>query len=295
MNGVERRSDHLLRTYAQVRAGVRLVDSEVNTGSAGGFAIGISTALELRADLIWLLDDDNFAQPDALAVLIDNFERLSAHETGLPPTLCSVRKVMDEDRWILAGMPANLVFPPRGSSMNFDVRQYFTRRRWLKRSEGGSCAALTEIPFAPYGGLLLHRATIEIIGLPQQSLFLYQDDTEYTTRIELAGGKIYLVRDSRIEDRDPKWTSQGTGRGPAVLITSGNELRTYYYVRNRTWRDLKAATTSWEKTMFCVNSIIYLTYAAVAAIRARRVRGLRTIVLAMWRGHRRDFTSGPPH
>ena len=60
-------------------------------------------------------------------------------------------------------------------------------------------------------------------------------------------------------------------------------MRNYYYVRNRMWRDLKVATTSWEKTMLCANLIIYLTYAAVAAVCARRVRELRTIAIAMWR------------
>jgi hypothetical protein len=294
MNGVAYRSEELLKKYAHGRPGVHLVQSEENLGAAGGFSIGLSKAFELRADLFWLLDDDNFAQPDALAVLIDEFERLSGHVAGLPPTLCSVRKDTNFHAYILAGMPAHLVFPPRGSSMYFDVRHYFRRWRWIRGADGGSCAALTEIPQAPFGGLLLHRATIEVIGLPQQSLFLYEDDTEYTGRIELAGGKLYLARDSHIEDTDPKWTSSGIWRGPGTLITSGNEVRLHYYVRNRALQDRKMATTAWEKAMLCINSIVVLSYASLTAVCAHRLRELRTFIIAMWQGYRGDLTHRPP-
>jgi GT2 family glycosyltransferase len=295
MNGVGYRSEELLKGYAHGRPTVHLVQSENNTGSAGGFFMGLSKALELPADLFWLLDDDNLAQPDALTVLMDEFERRSGHVARLPPTLCSVRKSTNVHASILAGMPAYLVYPPPGSSLYFDVRHYIRRRRWTRRSDGEPCSALTEIPYAPFGGLLLHRATIEVIGLPQQALFLYEDDTDYTSRIELAGGKLYLARDSHIEDTDPKWTSSGgMWRGPGAQITAGNEVRLHYYVRNRAVHDLKMATTAWEKAMLCINSIVVLLYAALTAVCARKLRELKTFIIAMWKGYRGDLTDGPP-
>jgi GT2 family glycosyltransferase len=294
LNGVKYPSEELIKTYAHGRPGVHLVQSEVNTGAAGGFYIGLSKALELQGDLVWLLDDDNFPQLDALAVLIDEFQRLSSHTAGIPPTLCSARKSDPLHANILAGMPAKLAFPPRGSSVGFDVRHHFRRRRSIRYVDSGSCAALTEIPYAPFGGLLMHKATIEAIGLPLQSLVLYEDDTEYTTRIESAGGNLYLVRDSHIEDGDPKWTSSGMGRGPSALITGGNSVRLYYGVRNRTLHDLKMANSVRERTMFCINSIVYLTYAALAAVRARKFRELRILIIAMWQGYRGNLTAGPP-
>jgi GT2 family glycosyltransferase len=140
----------------------------------------------------------------------------------------------------------------------------------------------------------MHKATIEAIGLPLQALVLYEDDTEYTTRIGNAGGKLYLARDSHIEDGDPKWTSSGVGRGPRALITGGNSVRLYYAVRNRTFHDLKMATSARDRTMFYINSIVYLTYAALAALRAGKFRELRILIVAMWRGYRSDLTGGPP-
>jgi GT2 family glycosyltransferase len=294
MNGVEYRSEELLKRYANDRPSVHLVQNEYNAGSAGGFFIGLSKALELPADLFWLLDDDNLAQPDALAVLIDEFDRLHQDIAGFPPALCSVRTATNVHTSILEGMPANLVYPPPGSSLYFDVRHYIRRRRWVSRSDDGPGTGLTEIPYAPFGGLLLHRATIEAIGLPQQALFLYEDDTEYTSRIELAGGTLYLVRDSHVEDTDPKWTSGGKWRGPGAQITAGNEVRLHYYVRNRALQDLKMATTVREKALLCVNSIIVLSYAAVTAVCARRLRELKIFVIAMWKGYRGDLTDGPP-
>ncbi|WP_407666503.1 glycosyltransferase [Mycobacterium pinniadriaticum] len=294
MNGVTPRSEEILRSYAEGQPKALLARCDVNSGSAGGFAKGISKVLELEADLFWLLDDDNLVQPDALATLITHFESLLGTEFAhLPPTLCSLRKSCLAHSLLLSGMPPHLVFPAPGSSMNFDLRRFFRLWVWHKRGENGSCAALTELPFAPYGGLLLHRMTIEAIGLPSEFLVLYNDDTEYTSRIAPAGGRLYLVRESLIEDADAKWTSNGTGRGPALLFTAWNEVRNYYYVRNRTWRERRMTTTRWEKLLYHTNSVIFLMYTLVAALVARRPRELRVLTKAMWKGYRGDFTGGP--
>src|SRR6185503_7372606 len=57
-----------------------------------------------------------------------------------------------------------------------------------------------EIPFGPYGGLFFHKAVIATLGYPNESLFLYNDDTEYTSRLMKIGGKLFLIPSSVIND-----------------------------------------------------------------------------------------------
>ncbi|MFC6933555.1 glycosyltransferase [Actinomadura yumaensis] len=56
-------------------ASADLVELSRNTGGAGGFAAGTARALELDADLIWLMDDDTVPEPGALAALLEARER----------------------------------------------------------------------------------------------------------------------------------------------------------------------------------------------------------------------------
>ncbi|MGA7149361.1 MAG: glycosyltransferase, partial [Microbacterium sp.] len=43
-----------------------------NTGGAGGFAEGLSWAMERGADLAWLMDDDGLPDPDCLTRLLEH-------------------------------------------------------------------------------------------------------------------------------------------------------------------------------------------------------------------------------
>ena len=55
-----------------------VIDQGHNSGSAKGFKDGINKALKLNVDFIWLLDDDNLPQENALSVLDNIWRDLSA-------------------------------------------------------------------------------------------------------------------------------------------------------------------------------------------------------------------------
>lgn len=291
-NNVTARSERILRKYASEDAGINLVANPVNVGSAGGFSQGIPRALCLGADLVWMLDDDNVPDSDALRILLAGLTILSSDSEGrLVPAVASRRSY------------ANFTLPAPGSSLNFDFRRYLRSTRSDEKSAGAKLPMGDEMsleePFmqiqsAPYGGLLLHRSTIEAIGLPNAALVLYQDDVEYTTRIPLAGGRIYLSRDSRVRDMEPAWPHRGSGRGPMLLMTAGDDLRIYYYVRNRTLLDRRQARSFSERTALLTNSAIFIIFSAVAALRARCPRRFVTVVRAMRHGFRADLTHSPP-
>ncbi len=74
---------------------IEIVRSPVNTGGAGGFALGMKAALERAADWIWLMDDDAVPRSNALHELIDAQSKIP----GRIGALCS--SVYEDDKLAL--------------------------------------------------------------------------------------------------------------------------------------------------------------------------------------------------
>jgi GT2 family glycosyltransferase len=88
-----RRPDRVLvidnATQEPVRASLRevpidVVRSEVNTGPAGGHALGLARFLESNAAMAWVMDDDCIPQPNCLAHLVTRHESLDADAPVFP-------------------------------------------------------------------------------------------------------------------------------------------------------------------------------------------------------------------
>ncbi|MFN3315563.1 MAG: glycosyltransferase, partial [Raineya sp.] len=59
-NGSSQESSEALKKYLEsYNKKFYLLELPNNTGSAGGFRLGIETALKGECDFIWILDDDN--------------------------------------------------------------------------------------------------------------------------------------------------------------------------------------------------------------------------------------------
>lgn len=135
--------------------------SRRNLGGAGGFALGILSALALGAEWVWLADDDG--RPEDEKVL----ERLLqvATERGLG----EVSPVVVDQ-----GDPTRLAFPLRRGL------------RWRRgRDELGT-------DFLPgiaslFNGALLAAATVEAIGVPDLRLFVRGDEVEMHRRLVRSG------------------------------------------------------------------------------------------------------------
>jgi rhamnopyranosyl-N-acetylglucosaminyl-diphospho-decaprenol beta-1,3/1,4-galactofuranosyltransferase len=52
---------------------IEIIKNE-NTGGAGGFAIGIEKAIQLKADWVWLMDDDGYPDSKALEILLSKIQ-----------------------------------------------------------------------------------------------------------------------------------------------------------------------------------------------------------------------------
>jgi rhamnopyranosyl-N-acetylglucosaminyl-diphospho-decaprenol beta-1,3/1,4-galactofuranosyltransferase len=135
---------------------------------------------ELGFDWIWVMDDDAEPYPDAL-------ERME-------PSL---------SREHIGGV-ANL-------TIGLDGLPQLEHRGWLKlRStemrafspiEPAALTGPTEISFASFVGLAVHRTAVDRIGLPKREMFIKADDLEYCVRLA-AVGPLVLVPDSKIRHKD---------------------------------------------------------------------------------------------
>lgn len=257
-----------------------------NTGSAGGYKAGLKEMLDQRRfDYVWLLDDDNVPQDDALRSLLVQYQALGKEYPCDRLALLSFRDSMKILNQLVSGVPMGHVFPRRSSFRKLHVLDMLEKT--FRSLSGSRCSAdalprdCIEIPYAFYGGLFFHRAVLSSIGFPDDRLFLYGDDMEFTYRLSRKGGRIFLIPASRVEDVDPSWKKRAKG-SPRVLMAD-SDLRAYYSLRNSVYFDRYCWADS--RLMYGVNLALYFGRMAWYALVRNRWARFLLICRAIRDGH----------
>jgi rhamnopyranosyl-N-acetylglucosaminyl-diphospho-decaprenol beta-1,3/1,4-galactofuranosyltransferase len=125
--------------------------TQKNVGSSGGFNSGISWAFKHGYSWIWCMDDDGYPKEDALEKLLENEPR----ERSL--LNCAVINKVDKQSFV------------------WKTKNYKT----IDEVDVNIIPGIGH----PFNGTLLHRSIVEKVGVPQKSLFLWGDETEYYYRI----------------------------------------------------------------------------------------------------------------
>jgi GT2 family glycosyltransferase len=154
--------------------GVEVIETGCNLGFAGGNNVGIRHALENRAGLVWLLNNDTVVDPGALTALIDVAER--DRTVGMVGSKISYYEAHDK-LWYAGG--------------NLDDRTpYQCSHRGLNEEDRGQYDDTGETGFVTGCSLLVRREVIEQIGLLDEKLFLYFEDTDWGARARRSGWKL---------------------------------------------------------------------------------------------------------
>ena len=132
-----------------------------NYGGSGGFYYGISKALEIGFDWIWIADDDAYPDEDSL----DKLEN----------TICST------NQQAICGC----VYTSRG------IDTFHRRSLQIKHNKIREINIPSEeyekdgfkVNMFSFVGCALSRAVIEACGLPIKDYFIWFDDTEYSLRV----------------------------------------------------------------------------------------------------------------
>lgn len=182
-----------------------------NTGGAGGFAVGIATAVaDLGADLVWVMDDDTIPTRTALA------ELLAARDTHDGDVTALASRVVWTDG---SDHPMNTPRQRPGAS-NAEV----TRAR---------AAGALPVRSMSFVSMMIDAAAVRQAGLPVTDYFIWNDDFEYSTRLLRRGTGLY-VPGSVVEHRTARLVSTDQDPGP----------RFFYEVRNKVWLFTRSSALS---------------------------------------------------
>lgn len=238
-----------------------LIRSNENLGSAGGFHLGIKSALERTdCDFIWLLDDDNVPLPGALNELINYYQEKAKDHSNfvclsslrIPNDYHSLKRLIKKGKYEVnietdsfLGFTFKKILKYFYKCFLLVGRKIICRKLSFRRSRKEHDNTFENTEFiqddvrnlpvvrtthAPYGGFFFHRSIVNIIGLPRKDYYLYADDTEWTYRISKNGGVIYILPRSLIKDLLPSWNRNQTNALLALLYAPADRL--YYVVRN---------------------------------------------------------------
>lgn len=175
-----------------------------NLGGAGGFENGMRRAKEAYdPDWYWIMDDDAYPRPDTLEKLLEH--RKLDNLGCLAPLIYGVDWQQYQLYHHKAVQKCHIKDAPK-----------FAGVEELKEVE--------TIDADAFVGPLFPKTVVEELGYPDGGMFIYGDDTEYTTRIHQKY-EIYLIKDAVIDHNDPP--AGQTGFKPETY------WKLYYNIRNR--------------------------------------------------------------
>ena len=199
---------------------VRLAE---NGGGAAGFHEGFKRALDgERSDWIWAMDDDGLPHPECL----DRLLRADAAAGEFRGPLVLSRERMNE--------PANdeLAFPGGVETRGGDV-PLRTRGDVAAYTHNGVLTGYASV----FNGVLISRAAVEQIGLPNRHFFIWGDEFDYIFRAKERGIAITTVLDATYwhpRDRATRATIH-VGWLTYDVPRAEGELRNYLLIRNHAY------------------------------------------------------------
>jgi GT2 family glycosyltransferase len=244
-----------------------------NSGSAGGFKAGMQRALDLGADYVMLLDDDNEMQPGCLAALEATYNLSVTAVSANNLSVLAYRSDRQAD--VATSIPASGMAVNRAAFFGFhllDVPFKIFRRTPVGRRWIASRPMLSQVVvgIAPYSGMYFHRSVLETHGLPDERYFLYADDTDFSYRLTHAGGKIVLATQAELVDLELSWNVKArfSNTFDALLLGDG-DFRAFYSTRNNAYFERSTAGPYW--LIRSVNRAIYLAALRIRASSVGRV------------------------
>lgn len=160
---------------------IELHQNEHNLGFAGGNNQAIKKAISNGADYVWLLNNDSTVEPNCLTKLVNAAE--NDKQIGLVSPV--IYDSDDKSKIQHAATRFDLSIPLMEEAYEIE-----TAARWQ-----------TEMPFGMvvWGtALLISKQTVNAIGLLDEHLFAYAEDTDYSIRNIKAGFKNVTVFDAKV-------------------------------------------------------------------------------------------------
>jgi GT2 family glycosyltransferase len=225
-----------------------------NIGGAGGFSVGVSKAMALGADWLWLMDDDVEALPTAVEMLLKWGERFKCihgrrYDANGDPFF--FQPVFSE--WL--GVPLPRLGNPFSDNDHITIN--------------AGC----------FEGMFVHRTVVEQVGLPDPRFFITWDDAVYGW---LASNitPVVLVKDFTLKRlRHQRQINLGIRH-----LNDSSDLSRFYVMRNRAYvANYFAQAGALRPFGFAVGTLLTALKELTRIVAVeRRARG----IFPLWRGWR---------
>ena len=181
---------------------ITILENEENLGYAQGNNVGIKYAVDHRADLVLLLNDDTVIAPDMILEMV---------------------KVMDEDP--MAGIVGPKIFnlenPIELLTVGADLKPgCVIENPAMGMIDQGQWDNIAEVGYLWGCAVIVRKKVIEEVGMLDPDFFAYQEDVDWCYRIKNSGFKCLFVPKAKCWHPDTR-----TGRENSPLVT-------YYMSRN---------------------------------------------------------------
>jgi rhamnopyranosyl-N-acetylglucosaminyl-diphospho-decaprenol beta-1,3/1,4-galactofuranosyltransferase len=201
-----------------VRHGAEYIGSKTNLGGAGGFALGMLTALTRGAKSIWVWDDDGYPDSDDCLQLLADCAASRGADVACPLV------VAEHDASKTA-----FIFRIAGQRTN-------SRELVQKYAQIDHFGHL-------FNGCLVDTMALQRVGMPDYRLFIRGDEVDFGHRVRRSGGLIVTCTSAIARHPSGEADIQLIPRTPfGVLFPANSKLRSitfrnrgYIFFRYRQW------------------------------------------------------------
>jgi len=197
--------------------GVKLLESEVNTGFTGGNNLGIKHSLNEGADFILLLNNDTIVDREFIEKLIEASGKYSNAGIFTPKIYFAPGFEFHKERY--SKQEKGRVIWSAGGVIDWD--NVYGQNYGVDDTDIGQYEKNQETDFATGAAMFVRREVFDEVGLLDEKLFLYLEDLEFSQRAKTGGWKIMFIPDAKV------WHK--VSQSSAI----GGELNDYFITRNR--------------------------------------------------------------
>lgn len=204
------------KDFSQIN--LKIIDSPINSGFAGGMNIGIKEALKNGADYILIQNNDTFVKEDFLENLFDFAEKNEDGGIFAPKIYFAKGFEFHKNRY-KDDEKGKVIWYAGG---RIDWENVIGEHIGVDEVDRGQFDKSSETELASGCCMLIKTGVFKNIGLFDEKYFLYYEDADLCNRAKKAGYKIYYQPESII------WHKNAGSAGG-----SGSGLQDYYITRNR--------------------------------------------------------------
>lgn len=259
-NGIEYDMNLFMQEITN-KISTKFVINKENSGSAGGFGIGVKEALHTSGSKILILDDDNYVSAESFKKIIQMDNKFLTDSYGEKIALSLFRPQHDQDE---KKFQRNYDFSYNFYKNTISQFSFIHKFQKAKMRKVRLDESISELVIAPYSGLLVEKRLISELEPIKQEYYVYGDDTRFTARMTQSGIRILQRQDLTAIDLEDSWYQNDKSK-----INKKNDVKLFLEMKDKTklWRPYyrlrNAVNVSKEvfrtnNFLFVINLILYV-------------------------------------